>query len=85
MSAACHAYGLREGPVHAELRVGADEVWILEVAARTIGGDCARLLELGTDSSLEEMVLRCALRQPVRVPTNKAALGVMMIPTPMAV
>jgi biotin carboxylase len=81
---ACAAYGLCEGPVHAELRLGGGDVWVLEVAARTIGGDCARLLELGTGCSLEETVLRCALRQPLRLPSTTGALGVMMIPTPRA-
>ncbi|MDH3948835.1 MAG: ATP-grasp domain-containing protein, partial [Gammaproteobacteria bacterium] len=44
VQAACSAYGLREGPVHAECRLNADGIWILEVAARTIGGLCGRLL-----------------------------------------
>ena len=35
---ACEAYGLREGPVHAEARLNKDQVWVLEIAARTIGG-----------------------------------------------
>ncbi|MHB8535452.1 MAG: ATP-grasp domain-containing protein, partial [Sulfuricaulis sp.] len=44
ISVACAAYGLREGPIHAECRVNEQGVWILEVAARTIGGLCGRLL-----------------------------------------
>ena len=35
---ACRAIGLREGPVHAELRVNAQGPWIVEVAGRSIGG-----------------------------------------------
>jgi len=61
ISATCAAYGLREGPIHAECRINAQGVWILEVAARTIGGLCGRLLRFGTGSSLEELVLLHAL------------------------
>jgi hypothetical protein len=38
---ACTAYGLSTGPVHAELRINRQDAWLLEVASRTIGGDCA--------------------------------------------
>ena len=35
---ACRALGLREGPVHAELRVNEQGPWVVEVAGRSIGG-----------------------------------------------
>lgn len=35
---ACRAIGLREGPVHAELRVNEHGPWVVEVAGRSIGG-----------------------------------------------
>jgi hypothetical protein len=38
------ALGLCQGPVHAELRYNSEGAWILEVAARPIGGLCARAL-----------------------------------------
>lgn len=79
---ACAAYGLREGPIHAELRYDDENIWILEVAARTIGGQCARLLSFGTGATLEQLVLDHALGQPVAPNWNQAAAGVMMIPTP---
>jgi biotin carboxylase len=66
-AAGCHALGLREGPVHAEVRVGNDTtdtqpaVWLLEVAARSIGGLCSRVLRFGAGVSLEEVILRHAL------------------------
>ena len=42
---ACRAVGLWHGPVHAECRVAADgAVYVLEVAARPIGGLCSRVL-----------------------------------------
>jgi AcrR family transcriptional regulator len=50
-AAACVALGLSEGPVHAELRVNDAGPWVLEVAARSIGGLCSRTLRFGTGIS----------------------------------
>src|SRR5215475_4691227 len=52
---ATRAMGLIKGPVHAELRVNEKGVWIIEVAARAIGGLCARALRFDGEISLEEM------------------------------
>jgi hypothetical protein len=41
---ATSALGLYHGPIHAECRVNARGVYVLEVAARPIGGLCARAL-----------------------------------------
>jgi len=41
---AAKAIGLHHGPIHAECRVNAEGVFVLEVAARPIGGLCARAL-----------------------------------------
>jgi hypothetical protein len=41
---AAAAIGLRHGPIHAECRVNRAGVFVLEVAARPIGGLCARAL-----------------------------------------
>ena len=84
--AGCAAYGLTEGPVHAELRLHDGDAWILEIAARTIGGDCARLFTFGSGASLEHLVLQRALGRPLDVPFRDAgrAAGVLMIPTPGA-
>jgi biotin carboxylase len=81
---ACAAYGLREGPVHAECRVNEDEVWILEVAARTIGGLCGRLLRFGTGYGLEELVLLHTLGQSPATQREAGGAGVLMIPIPQA-
>jgi biotin carboxylase len=86
---ACAALGLVEGPVHAELRIDrrddGDRVRLIEVAARSIGGLCARTLQFGAGIALEELVLRHALGMSldglVREP---AASGVMMLPIPRA-
>ena len=77
---ACRAYGLKMGPIHAEVRINNSEVWILEVAARSIGGDCARLFELATNSSLEEFILcKCAGRSTSQLEFRQSS-GVAMIP-----
>jgi biotin carboxylase len=81
---ACAAYGLEEGPVHAECRVNGAGVWILEVAARTIGGLCARLLRFGTGYGLEELVLAHATRRPLALQRGEGAAGVLMIPISQA-
>lgn len=82
--ASCLAYGLKEGPIHAECRINESGVWILEVAARTIGGMCGRLLSLGTGHSLEELVLLHAMGQRVETKKLDTAAGVLMIPIPKA-
>ena len=84
VQAACSAYGLREGPVHAECRLNADGIWILEVAARTIGGLCGRLLQFGTGYSLEELVLAQAMGKALPIEISKQGAGVLMIPIPQA-
>jgi biotin carboxylase len=85
--AAVRALGLHHGPIHAECRVGDRGAIVLEVAARPIGGLCARALRFTNPSeevcTLEELLLRHALGEssaPWRRET--AASGVMMIPIP---
>ena len=62
---AARALGLRHGPIHAELRIdtrqGRPAPAVLELAARSIGGLCARALRFTGGVSLEEMVLANAL------------------------
>ena len=82
--AACRAYGLREGPIHAELRVRDGDARVIEVAARTIGGQCARLLRFGTGLSLEALVIAHAVGRPLAWQPSRNAGGVLMIPTPRA-
>ncbi len=81
---ACAAHGLREGPVHAECRINEQGVWVLEVAARTIGGLCGRLLRFGTGYGLEELVLMHVLGQSAALQQEGGGAGVMMIPIPQA-
>ncbi len=79
---ACRAAGLVSGPVHAEARVNAQGIWLLELAARSIGGLCGRILRHALGMSLEELVLREALRRPLPRARVEGGLGVMMIPIP---
>jgi carbamoylphosphate synthase large subunit len=108
---AAEAIGLRHGPIHAECRVNDHGVFVLEVAARPIGGLCSRALRFNgvgrifplaksADKSaentressekstrplfsLEELLLRHALGEPIAECTREAeASGVMMIPIP---
>jgi hypothetical protein len=84
------AIGLDHGPVHAECRVNPEGVFVLEVAARPIGGLCARSLRFaapGTPQagtiSLEELLLRHAIGEsPAGWTRERVASGVMMIPIP---
>jgi biotin carboxylase len=82
VASAAFALGLREGPVHAELRVGADgRPVVIEVAARSIGGLCARALRFGAGVSLEEVIMRHAIGAGLDGLHREAqASGVMMLP-----
>ena len=85
-AAAVRAIGLREGPVHAEVRIDGSRVVFLEAAARSIGGLCGRALRFGLlGTPLEVVLLRHALGRPLRrVRREDAASGVMMLPIPGA-
>lgn len=97
---AANVLGLHHGPIHAECRVAPDDarVYVLEVAARPIGGLCARALRF-TDGrsvasggwasprtgSLEEVLLRHAVGESIDAWRREIeASGVMMIPIPRA-
>ena len=80
VAAACRAYGLHHGPVHAECRINDQGVWLLEVAARTIGGLCSRLFQFGMGTDLESVVVGHALGQSVELKTSDKGVGVLMIP-----
>ena len=96
VSGTAAALGLTDGPIHAECRLNVgevgragndDSVFVLEVAARPIGGLCSKALRFksvdGDDASLEEVLLRHALGQSVTdYRREDDAAGVMMIPIP---
>ena len=80
---ACRAAGVVTGPVHAEMRVTGYGIVLIEVAARSIGGLCGRVLRHGLGMSLEELILRHALGLALPADRSGAAAGVMMIPIPV--
>jgi hypothetical protein len=74
---------LRRGPIHAELRLNEEGPWLLEVAGRSIGGLCSRILRFGVDQSLEELILRQAVGMGIEsYRRQEGARGVMMLPIP---
>ena len=102
-AAATAAIGLREGPIHAEVRLGAcpsnargpthypdrlpgdDGPRVIDLAARSIGGLCARALRFGTGISLEELILLHATGREVGgYERRPGGAGVMMLPVPRA-
>jgi biotin carboxylase len=79
------ALGLTHGPVHAEMRVNDLGVWMLEVAARPIGGLCSKVLRFAGGRQLEEIILRHAVGQDVSdARLADGSHAVMMIPIPRA-
>jgi len=94
VAAAARAIGLSHGPVHAECRVNEKGAYVLEVAARPIGGLCSKALRFSvspclpglstvSDVSLEEVLLRHAIGEDVSgFARESCASGVMMIPIP---
>ena len=82
------ALGLANGPVHAECRVGPRGIFILEIAARPIGGLCSRVLRFTAHAeadhvSLEDVLLRHSVGEdPSRYQRESRTSGVMMIPIP---
>lgn len=84
---AVRALGIERGPIHAEVRWNQRGAWLIELAARPIGGRCSAVLRFGRagDMSLEELLLRRALGLPVAsFEREPAAAAVMMIPVPRA-
>jgi D-alanine-D-alanine ligase-like ATP-grasp enzyme len=91
--AAVDALGLREGPIHAEIRHNDRGAWLIELAARPIGGRCSGALRFESrdaggetrEASLEEIVIRHALDMELpKLERERQASGVMMIPVPGA-
>jgi len=83
---AVRAMGISDGPIHAELRYNERGPWLIELAARPIGGRCSAVLRFGdTGVSLEEIIVRHALGMPIpSLQRERLAAGVMMIPIPGA-
>jgi len=85
--ATVRSLGLRHGPVHAELRgragTGGSEALLIEIAARSIGGLCSKVLRFEGDRTLEDVILHHALGFVVAPPAlADRAAGVMMLQSP---
>ena len=81
--AAMTALELREGPIHAELRWNNEGAWLIELAARPIGGRCSAALRFGSGVTLEGIIVRHALDLPLpSLERETRPSGVMMIPVP---
>lgn len=77
---AAGALGIDNGPIHAEIRVGEQPV-LLELAARSIGGLCGRVLQFGAGISLAEVVIAHALGVPLsHARAGPRSGGVYMLP-----
>ena len=83
ISEACAALGLWHGPVHVECRIGPDGIFVLEIAARPIGGLCSKALRFEGGISLEQVLLRHAIGEDVSsYAQDSTSSAVMMIPIP---
>jgi biotin carboxylase len=85
---AAQVLGLRQGPIHAELRMdtrtGDPTPVMLELAARSIGGLCSRALRFPGGMSLEMMILLNSIGHDARPLQPAVAAGVLMLPVERA-
>ena len=78
---AINALGLSSGPIHAEMRINEQGIWILEIAARSIGGLCSRVLCFTNQMSVEELILSHAVEERIEhIEREEKSAGVMMVP-----
>ena len=81
----CRQAGIVDGPIHAEARIYDGTVTLLEVAPRSIGGSCGKVLRHALGMSLEELILRHALGEKLpEIDSFGPTAGVMMLPVPAA-
>jgi biotin carboxylase len=80
---AAEALGLSEGPVHAELRLNDEGAFVVEIAARSIGGLCSSTLEFSGGRSLEDLILLHAVGADIAsFEREPQPSGVIMLPIP---
>ena len=81
---ACKKIGLENGPVHVEFKILDENIFIIEINPRMIGGLCSKCLSFGLFKvSLEEITLHAFLYdelKPIELLSNY--VGVLMLPTP---
>ena len=76
----CIAYGLTHGPIHAEARITNQGIVLIEMASRTIGGQCAQLIEYALGVKLEEVIIRLMCFEQLNFDFKQKYAGVLMIP-----
>ena len=83
---ACKKLGLENGPVHVEFKIHNNEIFIIEINTRMIGGLCSRCLSFGLfKTSLEEIALHAFLNNELKsIDLLSNFVGVLMIPTPIS-
>ena len=83
---ACKELGLENGPVHVEFKIHKNEIFIIEINPRMIGGLCSRCLSFGLfKTSLEEIALHAFLNDELKsIDLLSNFVGVLMIPTPIS-
>ncbi len=76
------ALGVKEGPIHMELRLTPSFTWVpIDIAARSIGGNCSDALQFTAAESLEELILKNVFAHKLSGITREhQASGVYMIP-----
>jgi len=77
------AMGLTHGPVHAELRGDGTRAVLIEMAARSIGGLCSKVLRFQGGLGLEDVILLHAMGVLPQAPALEAGgSGVLMMQAP---
>lgn len=81
---ACQKLGLTNGPIHAEFKIANDEVFLIEINPRMIGGLCSRCLSFGLfKQSLEELILLSfSTGNFKQIELLSNYVGVLMLPVP---
>lgn len=83
VQSACKILGLSHGPIHAEVRLNETKCYVIDLAARSIGGLCARTLSFGSGLGLEEILISHSVGAAIETKGDaEGASGVMMIPIP---
>ncbi|SHE39170.1 ATP-grasp domain-containing protein [Ferrithrix thermotolerans DSM 19514] len=83
----CRSLGLWTGPIHAEFRVTSEgQLFLIEIAARSIGGSCSKALAFEPRITLEEILVSQATlgdsHKTLQATQKRSYSGVLMLPTP---
>lgn len=81
---AINLIGLTQGSIHAEVRLKDEQFYLIDLAARSIGGLCSYALELYLGVSIEELMIQELLGGTAKIEPICPSAGVMMIPIPRA-